>query len=321
MRTESGARARGKWILGIAMAGAVLLIPPVQRRFDARMEHATADPDILYFSSPRAVKALAMSFDNLVADVYWMRAIQYYGRREEAARRKMPYKNLAALLDIVTTLDPKMLDVYRAGSVFLAEPEPLGAGKPEASIQLLDKGIALLPQDWRLCYDKGFVYFLYLKDYQKAGQAWIDGSRIQGAPPWLEGLAATSLLQGGALETAKSLWRRQLEEATRADLKDNARNHLDSIQVDEDIWTLEFFLEKYAAVRYGFPARLDDLVVAGYLRYIPVDPSGVPYQYFSATGAVSLSPESKVRYLTLTYSYRDTFKANLEQLYGSKRRL
>lgn len=319
MTPDSRSRANWRWLLVAAMIGAAALIPVVQGRYDARMTHVAADPDILYFSSPRAVKSMAMSFDSLMADIYWMRAIQYYGRREEAALRKVPYKNLATLLDIVTTLDPKMLDVYRAGSVFLAEPEPLGAGKPQESIRLLEKGISLQPREWRLWYDKGFTYFLYLKDYQKAGQAWLDGSRVPGAPPWLEGLAATSMLQGGAMETAKSLWRRQLEESTRKDLRDNARNHLDSLQVDEERWTLEFFLDKYAAVRGGYPAKLEDLVVAGYLRYVPNDPSGTPYAYFAATGAVSLSDKTKVRYISLNYSYRDTFMANLERLYGARR--
>ncbi len=105
MKKVTFLRSQRKWLLGAACFGAALLILPVQNRIDAQMNRTTIDPDILYFSSPRMVKAMALGYDDLVADVYWMRAIQYYGRREEAARRRVPYKNLAALLDIVTTLD------------------------------------------------------------------------------------------------------------------------------------------------------------------------------------------------------------------------
>jgi len=91
------------------------------------------------------VKSLSLGYQSLLADLYWIRAVQYYGRREEAARRQVRYKNLAALLDITTTLDPQMMDVYRAGSSFLAEPEPVGAGQPEESLKLLDKGIGFYP--------------------------------------------------------------------------------------------------------------------------------------------------------------------------------
>jgi tetratricopeptide (TPR) repeat protein len=316
----SGRRARTiGWLIAVCAVGA-WLIPQVQGRIDAQMDHATLDPDILYFSSPRVVRAMALGFDDLVADVYWMRAIQYYGRRDEAARRKVPYKNLAALLDIVTTLDPKMVDVYRVGTTFLAEPEPIGAGKPQESIRLLDKGIAQLPEEWRLRYDKGFVYYLYMRDYRKAGETWLAASRIPGVPPWMEGLAANSLNQGGAMETARNLWRRQLEESTRADLRDNAKNHLDSIQVDETIWTLEFLLEKYKAARGAFPPRLVDLPDLASLQGAILDPSGISFEYAPATGRVSLSPQTKVRYLPMSYDYRSAFLERLERAYQSQRK-
>jgi tetratricopeptide (TPR) repeat protein len=308
------------WIRRLLPAGiftlAALLIAPVQTRVDAGLARPSMDPDLLYFSSPAMVKALALGYDGLLADIYWMRAIQYYGRRDEARRRQVPYKNLAALLDIVTTLDPGMIDVYRAGSIFLSEPEPVGAGLPRKAVALLDRGIAAHPQDWRLPFDKGFVHYWYMRDYEQAGRAWLLASRIAGAPPWLEALAARGLSQGGAIEVAKELWRRQLESAGRADLRENARNRLASIQVDEDLWTLEFCLERYAAARGAFPASLDGLIAAGFIHFVPKDPSGVPYLYDPSIGAVSLSAATKVRYIALPYNYRDAYKAKLARLSG-----
>lgn len=319
MRPRSLLRARRAWLLGAGCLIAVALIKPVQDRIDARLNRPSIDPDLLYFSSPGVVKAMSLGYDSLLADIYWMRAIQYYGRRDEADRRQIRYKNLPALLDIVTSLNPKMTEVYRAGSCFLAEPLPVGAGRPFEAIRLLEKGISCLPQEWRLRFDEGFVYFWHLKDARRAGQIWLEASRIPGAPPWMESLAARGFSQGGEMETAKDLWRRQLESSTREDLKANARNHLASIQVNEEIWTIEFFLEKFAAAHGAPPAKLELLVQPGYLSRVPDDPSGVPYAYNPATGAVSLSPDSKVRYLMLPFNYRDSFKARLAKLYGADR--
>ena len=95
-------------ILACALSAA--LIKPVQDRLDDRVGKSTKVLDLLYFGSPTAVKRLALGYDGLLADVYWMRAIQYYGRREEAQRRPVLYGNLAALLDITTTLDPHLLN-------------------------------------------------------------------------------------------------------------------------------------------------------------------------------------------------------------------
>ena len=133
----------------------------------------------------------------------------------------------------------------------------------------------------------------------------------------MEGLAATALSRGGAVETARSLWQRQYQESTRTDLRENAKNHLDSIQVDEHVWALEFFAQKYFEERGARPARLEDLVRAALLKYIPSDPSGTPYQYDPATGKVRLSPASRVRYLAMPYDYRSAYLEKLERLYHS----
>ena len=132
----------------------------------------------------------------------------------------------------------------------------------------------------------------------------------------MEGLAAMALSKGGAVETARSLWQRQFQESNRADLKENARNHLLSLQTDEQIWTLEFLLEKYRKKTGAFPDRLEAMVRAGLLRFVPLDPYGAPYQYDSATGKVSLKPESKARYIKIPYDYRPEFESQLAETYG-----
>ncbi len=295
----------------LAWVAAALLIKPVQDRIDGRRTGAEILPDQLYFGSPAVVKMIALGYPTLVADAYWMRVIQYYGRRDEADRRPVRYKNLATLLDITTTLDPMLVDAYRSGSCFLAEPEPIGAGQPEEALKLLDKGIAQHPRDWRLYFDKGFVYFWFLKDFKSAGEVWLMASRQPDSPPWMEGLSATAMTQGGAVETARVLWRRQYEDSSRADLRANAKNHLDSLQINEDLWTLEFFIERYKRRTGKAPADYQDLVRAGLLRQLPLDPTGVPYSYDGETGVPQLSIRTKVRYLAVPYDYRDAFVRTL----------
>jgi tetratricopeptide (TPR) repeat protein len=296
---------------------AALLIRPVQERLDERVKGRVAAPDLLYFDSPTAVKRMALGYESLVADFYWMRAIQYYGRREEASLRPVRYKNLAALLDITTTLDPKLLDAYRAGSGFLAEPEPLGAGQPQEALRLLDKGIALHPEEWRLGFDKGFVYFWHFKDFAQAGKLWLSLSRRPEVPRWMESLAATAMSRGGAVETAKDVWQQQYRESDRQDVRENAWNHLATIQVNEDLWTLEFFIEKYTE-KYGrLPAALEDLTQVGFLQQVPRDPSGTHYIYDRSTGTVVLDPASKVRYLKMPFDYKPAFREKLARLYSA----
>ncbi len=303
------------WLLLAACAAAALLVKPVQGRIEARLGQQSVVTDQLYFGSAAAVKKMALGYEGLIADVYWMRTIQYYGRREEAARRPVRYKNLGTLLDITTTLDPDLLDAYRAGSNFLSEADPVGAGQPEEGIKLLDRGISLHPEEWRLRFDKGFVYFWFLKDFKAAGNVWAEAGRLATAPPWMASLAAMALSRGGAVDTARALWERQYQESSRADIKENARNHLLSLQVAENIWALEYFLAKYRENTGSFPRRLDDMVAAGLLKYVPRDPLGTPYDYNPRTGTVRLSPQTVVRYLSVPEAYRQAYLERLAARY------
>jgi tetratricopeptide (TPR) repeat protein len=297
--TSSSAHSRTCWICYAVCLICALFIKPVQDGFEARRGEQGPDADLLYFSSPALLKKMALGYDSLVADIYWMRTIQYYGRREEANKRPVRFKNLSTLLEITTTLDPDLLDAYRAGSCFLAEPDPVGAGQPWEAIKLLDKGIRAHPREWRLGYDMGFTYYWYLKDYRKAAEIWLHASGLPGAPHWMESLSASSFSKGGSIEMASWLWQRQYEQSARADVKENARNHLTSIQVYKELRILQTMIDGHRQKSGLFPASLRDLAAVQSSKIPIVDPSGTPYDYDAATGRVSLSPNTKVRYLKI----------------------
>lgn len=296
----------------------LLLLVPLQRRIDASNGAAGDTGADLYLSSPAAIAKASLGYSSLVADLYWMRAVQYYGRRDEAARRSVRYKDLWTLLDITTTLDPDLLEVYRAGASFLAEPDPVGAGEPGNAVRLLDKGIRAHPENWRLRLDKGFVYFWFFKDYRRAGDVWLEASRLRTAPPWMEGLAAKALSKGGAIDTARALWLRQYRDSQRSDVRENARNHLLSMQVCEDLWTLEYLIGKYREAAGALPRAITDLVRSGLAASIPKDPSGVPYEYNPETGGVALSSDTRFRFIEVPEDYKQSFLDRLEQVAARK---
>jgi tetratricopeptide (TPR) repeat protein len=297
---------------GICLISALMIVP-VQKGIDARRGDPGPDSDLLYFSSPSVVKKMALGYENLLADVYWLRAIQYFGRIDRGKINAEPFKNLATFLDIITTLDPDLIDACRVGSVFLSEGEPVGAGQPEEAVKLLDKGIEAHPDLWRLRLDKGFVYYWYLKDFKAAGNVWLEASRRPESPEWMAGLAAMSLTKGGAIEVARALWQQQYNESTREDIKENARNCLISLEVAEDLWTLEFLLGVYRLENGMFPRSLEDLSSGESRKIIQADPLGTPYDYDPETGAVSLSPQSEVIYIEIPDSYKEDFQSTLVQ--------
>src|SRR5947209_19857141 len=84
-------------------------------RVDALRPAATLE-DVLYLPSTNAVRRMSLGYTGLLADIYWTRAVQYFGSRH--VMRARHYNLLAPMLEITTHLDPHLTVAYDFGSVF-----------------------------------------------------------------------------------------------------------------------------------------------------------------------------------------------------------
>ena len=121
----------------IALAGALLAgAIQVQAARERAYPTPEVDQDEVYLTSGGVIRRLSSAYNALAADVYWIRAIQYYGGAKRrltaqplapepppilAAVESKEYSQLYSLLDITTTLDSQFDIAYRFGAVFLAE--------------------------------------------------------------------------------------------------------------------------------------------------------------------------------------------------------
>ena len=230
----------------------------------------------LFLPSGAVLKHLSLGYNGLLADIYWTRAVQYFGDLHH--ERAMHYRLLYPLLDITTELDPHLLVAYQFGSIFLSQPPPEGAGEPQKAVQLVERGIRENPNAWRLYADLGYIYALELRDYKAASQSFRKGSGIPGARPWMQVMAASLAEHGGEPATARYLWKNLFESADDPMIQQNAMKHLRALQVDDDIQRLETMVTDYHK-RTGAQAQsFGELAAAGWLRGIPVDPLGRPYR-------------------------------------------
>ena len=117
-------------------------------------------------------QAAALGFDALVADLYWIRAVVYFGRQRLSKIADKNYDLLYPLLDLVTTLDPRFTVAYRFGAIFLSEPPPDGPGRPDLAVELLERGSSA-PERWEYLHDIGFVYYWSYRDYAAAAE-WLE---------------------------------------------------------------------------------------------------------------------------------------------------
>jgi len=266
-----------------AAAGALLLLLPagftgvwrLQRRINAARDAMHQDQDEVLVRSPKLMKVLTGEYATLAADLYWTRAVQYYGSKRLGQDTNL--ESLWPLLDLATALDPKLLPAYRFGATFLSEPEPRGAGRADLAVRLLERGLEANPEYWRLNQDLGNVYYLALKDYPKAGQVYLEGSKKAGAAPWMKIMAARFLEKGESRETSAMLWKEVYESTNDEALQENARINLQLLHADEDMEHLNQIAEQFSLRAGRPPHSVKELIQAGLIGGEPVDPVGYPY--------------------------------------------
>jgi hypothetical protein len=277
----------------LALALLAPVIPWSQAQIDRKLGIFRSQEEVLYLWSGDHVKRLFPGFETLAADVYWLRTVQYYGGERRFAQDKR-FDLLQPLVEITTTLDPRLEIAYRYGAIFLSETPPVGAGRPRDGIRLLERGTRENPLSWRLRQDYGFFHEVYLGDTRRAAAILAEAADLPGAAFWLRTLAADLLTKGGDRATSRLMWTQMFEQAEKGIIKENARFRLqilDSLDLADHLSGLVAEFERRKGRR---PTRLVELRETGLWGGPLVDFGGTPFGYDEKSGRVFISPESSM---------------------------
>ena len=263
-------------------------------------EDPNAADESLYLNGKTA-RRISLGFNGLAADWYWMRSLQYIGRKL-VNDNDVPIDNLglhdlkllAPLLDTATTLDPEFLDPYEYAAVVLP------AIDVDQAIRITQKGIDANPNAWRLYHQLGYIYWQQ-KNYAAASDIYGRGAQIPGAPAWMEAMKAKMVADGGSRATAREIYTRMYEQSTDEKVRDMARKRLLQLDSLEQRDSLRKLFAAYQARAGRCPTSWKELdSVFRALRVpldasgAPLDPSGVPYVLRAGACEVDLDPKSEI---------------------------
>ena len=243
---------------------------------DRRYPSRPTTAEELYLTSGDTARRLALSYKALLADVYWIRAVQYFGSTRLSEQANKSYDLLYPLLDITTSLDPAFNIAYRFGAIFLSEGYPNGPGRPDQAVALLDKGFRHNPHRWQYLYDKAFVYHWWYRDPERASYWFAEAAKVPDSPEWMPGLAAFMLSQGGDRARSRVLWEQIARTAEHQYMRTNAEFRLRQLDAMDLIDRLNPLLERYEQQTGQRATGWAPLIRRGWLRREPVDPSGSP---------------------------------------------
>src|SRR5687767_13106171 len=112
MSAAAGTRPSNFWLL-LGAAGLIAVSISLQVVRDRAWQPYGPATPVLWIPSAAVLQRAALGFTNLVADVYWIRAVVYYGSRRAETRADKNYELLYPFLDVVTRLDSRFQIAYR----------------------------------------------------------------------------------------------------------------------------------------------------------------------------------------------------------------
>ncbi len=196
-------------IFVVALAGSIF----IGRGLEARGETRRLSEESLYIPSATFLRYASLGHQTMVADLMWIRTVQYFGEELERRRElnqprdsKERYKFLYPLLDLTVSLDPQFVRAYRFGGILLTVVK-----RYDEAIALYAKGYAANPDRWEMPHDLGRLYYLDLKDHEKALYWWKIANDLPGRPGYIPRFVPRLYAQTGQKEIAIELWLEMLE--------------------------------------------------------------------------------------------------------------
>lgn len=208
------------------LLGCLLLSAGTLRRLEAGRPQAgrVGEAELELLPPPALARALALAYDAVAADLFWVRTILYFGWHVEHDQR---FPRLAPLLDLVVALDPHFIEAYRTGALFLG----FVADDLPAASRLLERGVQANPERWELPHDLGRLHMIFGKDPGKA-MAWFQrADGFPGRPDYVPRMVAKLATRAGQREVAIELWVRIFQETENAYVRDQAEKELRALGV------------------------------------------------------------------------------------------
>lgn len=254
--------------LGIAL---LALVANLAYRLDTKVSPHELVGELMYFPSGAAIHALAVGYHAPLADLVWLRFIQYYG---EHRMTDVKFEMMYHILDILTTLDKHFTYAYTLGGLMLTHD----AQRPDQARHLLKKGMYLNPEDWRLPFMYGFIHYVFLSEYRIAQTYFIIATQKPDAPDMPRRWAAfTTQHKIGDLETGRALWYDLYKTTTNPEEEKLALYYYRKFTMQLHIKLLNEKITLYYRKFSRYPRTLDQLVYTGIMDSLPQEPHGAKY--------------------------------------------
>lgn len=237
-------------------------------RIDLKKSRHELIGELAYFPSGFMIRTMAIGYHAVLADVVWLRFIQYYG---EHRLTDVKFELMYQILDILTTLDSRFVYAYTLGSLMLTHD----AQMPDQALKLLKNGMYANPDEWRYPFMYAFINFIFLKNIP----ASIAYFRVAAYKPastdmpkrWLGYLLKAKKHD---LQASLAIWIDLYNNTKNPEEKITAEEYIGKIHMQIAIEYMNTGMSRYFSKTGRYPRVVSELVSSGCLDSIPAEPFG-----------------------------------------------
>ncbi len=192
------------------------LVRSGHRHVEAWAPREAATEAIRFLPSGKALGVISLGYEELLADLLWVRATILFGERFGQDADQGWYSWLYHMMDLASDLDPGFRAAYKYGGVMLR----VDGAFVDQSTMTFAKGMHAMPDEWYFPFGIAMNYFMYKGDRRLAAPYMRLAAQAGGGPFYLTNLAASLTDETQGLETALAF----LEEERRQLPEGRARN-------------------------------------------------------------------------------------------------
>jgi tetratricopeptide (TPR) repeat protein len=183
-----------------------------------------ADIEIAYLPSSDFMRMASLGYRELAADLFWFRAVQYYGGYRLSQNDIHLFNHLA---EMITDLDPHFIGAYKLSALVITED----LGNFNAARSLMTKGLRHNPDDYWLTFEMGFLHYLGGRDFREAEKYF----RVAATLPNTDGnraarFAAEAASKGGNIDASIALWKELAESSDSKYIRELAQRYIAKLE-------------------------------------------------------------------------------------------
>ncbi len=263
-------------IVCLLFGGAVL----AQVRFDAiQQEHFDLRAPVHRFAMPAPiVRYFAFGFDNVLADYYWITAIQDFNKWD---RRDFYYPEY---FRIISTLDPHFAYPYMFA--VLTVPSRQNPDSLRWLSLIVSVGMKALPDNWQIPFYAGVQFHVVGKSYEEATRYLEIAGAKPSSPDMVRAMHGVYLMHNQSeYQRSRALFLTIAETTDHEATKELAKERVALLDLMEEFKKAAL---SYKAKYHRFPVSIDEMAAAHFVQAPPDILKKFPMSIDQATGEVTL---------------------------------